>query len=94
LWNTDHDLVQLARARISALLVDAKNHGRVRSDLTPTDLTMVMWSTRSIQETTRSSAPDAWRRHLDLLVAGMKPADRDLPHQPISQSQIDAMLES
>jgi AcrR family transcriptional regulator len=92
LWDTDHGMVLTARKLIAALLADAKEHGCVRQDLAATDLTMVMWSTRGIQETTRNHAPDAWRRHLDLLIAGMRPAAADLPHRPLSQPQLDAML--
>jgi AcrR family transcriptional regulator len=92
LWDTDLEMVRTARALIAGLLADAKQHGQIRADLTPTDLTIVMWSTRGVQETTRNHAPDAWRRHLDLLIAGMRPAAADLPHRPVSQAQLDAML--
>lgn len=92
LWNTDHHLVQRARRLIAGLLSDAQAHNRVRSDLTSTDVTLVMWSIRGVLETTRTTAPDAWRRHLDLLVAGMRPADSELAHRPLSQSQVDRIL--
>jgi AcrR family transcriptional regulator len=89
LWDTDHEMIRTARRLIAALLVDAKKHDRVRQDLTSTDITMVMWSTRGIQESTRTLAPDAWRRHLDLLIAGMRPAADDFPHRPVAQAQLD-----
>jgi AcrR family transcriptional regulator len=92
LWRTDDDLVDIARELIAALLADAKKHGRVRHDLTSTDLTMAMWATRGVQETTHGFAPDAWRRHLDLLIAGMRPSDVDLPHRAVRQSELDAAL--
>ena len=92
LWNTDHHLMQTARTLIAGLLSDAQAHNRVRSDLTSTDINLVMWSIRGVLETTRANAPDAWRRHLDLLIAGMRPAESALEHRPLSRNQVDRIL--
>jgi AcrR family transcriptional regulator len=92
LWNTDHHLVKTARDLLAGLLSDAQAHGRVRSDLTSTDISLVMWSMRGVLETTRANAPEAWRRHLDLVIAGMRPADAALPHRPLTQKQVDRIL--
>ncbi len=92
LWNTDHHLMQTARTLIAGLLSDAQAHNRIRSDLTSTDINLVMWSIRGVLETTRANAPDAWRRHLDLLIAGMRPAESALGHRPLSRSQVDRIL--
>ena len=73
LWNSDHHLIKKARELIARLLSDAQAHGRIRRDLKSTDISLVMWSMRGVLETTRSNAPEAWKRHLDLLVAGMRP---------------------
>lgn len=94
LWNTDteHESIQRIRRQIAALLDDAKRHQRVRCDVTSTDLTMIMWSIRGVIETTCNVAPDAWRRHLDILIAGLRPADEPLANRPISRAQIDKIL--
>jgi AcrR family transcriptional regulator len=92
LWNTDHHLVRTARRLIAGLLADAQAHGRVRRDLKSTDISLVLWSIRGVLETTRANAPEAWKRHLDLLVAGMRPTDAVLAHRPVSQSQVDRVL--
>ena len=92
LWNTDHHLVKTARDLIARLLADAQAHGWIRSDLTSTDISLVMWSIRGVLETTRTNAPEAWRRSLDLLIAGMRPADSALPHRPLSQNEVDRIL--
>ena len=92
LWNSDHRMVRTARRLIADLLADAQFHGRVRRDLTSTDISMLMWSIRGVLETTRTSAPDAWRRHLDLLIAGMRPAESSLAHAPLSQGQVARIL--
>jgi AcrR family transcriptional regulator len=94
LWSTDDELVQTARALITQLLQEAKDRQRVRHDLTNTDLTVVMWSIRGILETTGDLAPDAWQRHLELLIAGMRPSPTDLVNAPLSQASIDRILTS
>jgi AcrR family transcriptional regulator len=93
LWlQRDSELVRQARELIAGLLVDAKAHGRVREDLTSTDLTMVLWSTRGVIESTGSVARDSWRRHLDLLLAGMRPSRTALAHEPLSPADLDTIL--
>jgi AcrR family transcriptional regulator len=94
LWatGTDHEFVKRLRRSIADLLQEAKSHGRVRRDVTPTDLTVLMWSVRGVIETTREVAPDAWQRHLDILIAGLRPAAEPLPHPPLSRSQVDKIL--
>jgi AcrR family transcriptional regulator len=92
LWNSDHHLVKTARQLIAGLLADAQAHGRVRLDLKSTDISLVMWSIRGVLETTRSNAPEAWKRHLDLLVAGMRPSEAELAHRALSQNQVDRIL--
>jgi AcrR family transcriptional regulator len=94
LWNTDteHESIQKIRRVVAALLDDAKRHGRVRDELTSTDLTMVMWSVRGVIETIGDVAPNAWRRHLDILLAGLRPATEPLVHRPISQAHVDKIL--
>ncbi len=92
LWNSDHHLVRRARELIADLLADAQAHGRVRRDLASTDISLAMWSIRGVLETTGSNAPEAWKRHLDLLVAGMRPTDVALGHRPLNQNQVDRIL--
>ena len=92
LWSTDHPLVETARTLIAELLSDAQAHGRVRPELTSTDVSLVLWSIRGVLETTGANAPEAWRRHLDLIVAGMRPTGDVLPHRPLGQHQIDRIL--
>jgi AcrR family transcriptional regulator len=68
------DAMRDFRRILARLLTDAQNAGRVRADVTRTDLSLVLWSVRGVVETTRTVAPGAWRRHLELLIAGLRPA--------------------
>jgi AcrR family transcriptional regulator len=92
LWITDHHLVQAARELIAGLLADAQAHGRIRLDLRSTDISLALWSIRGVLETTGPNAPEAWKRHLALLIAGMRPTDAELAQRPLSQSQLDRFL--
>jgi hypothetical protein len=92
LWHSDHHLVKTARKLIAGLLADAQAHGRVRLDLKSTDVSLVLWSIRGVLETTGPNAPEAWKRHLDLLVAGMRPSQAELAHRALSQNQVDRIL--
>jgi AcrR family transcriptional regulator len=94
LWNvgTEHDSVHEVRRVIATLLDDAKSSGRIRPDITSTDLTIVLWSIRGVIETTRGAAPDAWRRHLDILIAGLRPAPQPFPHRPLTQASLDQVI--
>lgn len=94
LWRVSADDVQVRelRRRIAVLLDRAKQHGRVRAEVTPTDVTVVMWSIRDVIETTGEVAPNAWRRHLDLLIAGLRPSDQPLRHSALTRTQVDRIL--
>src|SRR6202011_267679 len=94
LWNagTEHDLVQQIRRRIDAMLADAKRHGRVRDDITSADVTIALWAVRGVVETTQGRAPEAWQRHLDVYIAGLRPADESLPDRMISREKLNELI--
>jgi AcrR family transcriptional regulator len=94
LWKTaQHSEIQAEiRAATAALLDDAQRHGRVREDVVATDVFAIMWSLRGVTETTRAAAPDAWRRHLEILLLGMRPAPEPLQHKPLSDAAIERLL--
>ena len=94
LWEagTERDSAAEVRRLIAALLEDAKDQGRVRSDITSTDLTVILWGIRGVIETTRGVAPEAWRRHLGILIAGMRPAPEPLAHRPLTTAEVDQVI--
>ncbi len=94
LWNTEHhdELQAEIRAVIERLLADAQRHGRVRTDLVPADVFAVMWSLRGVIETTRATAPDTWRRHLELILLGMQPSSAPLEHEPLAEDVVQRVV--
>lgn len=92
LWSADHELILSARSYIARLLIEAKEHGRVREEVTSTDITVIMWSIRGIVEATQELAPQAWQRHLEILLAGLRPSASRLEYPALEQQQVDEIL--
>jgi AcrR family transcriptional regulator len=93
LWNAgpEHELVQEIRRLIEIMLAEAKRHGKVRADITGTDVTIALWAVRGIIETTQGRAPEAWQRHLDVYIAGLRPAADPLPDRVLSREKLDGL---
>jgi AcrR family transcriptional regulator len=70
---------------LALLLAQAQSAGLIRGDCVPTDLTVLMWASRGLVEATNGSAPQAWERHLDIVMAGLRPGAAPLEHPPLSQ---------
>jgi AcrR family transcriptional regulator len=91
--------VETAKARLFELVarvVDrAQQSGQLRADLTLEDLALVTWAnTRILPACRAAGAPDAWRRHLGLLLDGFRAGRaHPLPQPPMSPRQVHrAML--
>ena len=50
---------------------------------------MLFWSLRGVIETTATVSPDAWLRHLDLLLAALAPAASRSQHPPLTAEQVE-----
>jgi AcrR family transcriptional regulator len=76
------------------ILARAQADGQVRADLTPEDLAFVIWSHTRVTEATSGIAPDAWRRHLHLLLDAFRSEGaHPLPAPPLTPEQLrQAML--
>jgi AcrR family transcriptional regulator len=80
--------------RVGRLMREAQQAGRLRADATYADLVVTVWSLSGAVDSTRHVAPEAWRRHLAVLVAGLRPpADgAPLPGAPLSRPQLDRAI--
>lgn len=61
-----------------AILVDrlvefAQQAGRLRPDLHRRDVMVMLWTCIGLVDMTDSQAPEIWRRHVDLLLDGLRP---------------------
>jgi len=82
--------IQPALAR---LVANAREQGAVRADFTLGDLSLALWSFAPIFEATAEIAPDVWRRHLCILLDGIRPAAAT-PQQvrPLAGKQLEAAI--
>jgi AcrR family transcriptional regulator len=81
------------RARVRPLLrqmVDrAQAQGALRPDFTAEDVPLVFWTAGRVIEVTESVAPDYWRRHLGLLLDGLRTGSATpLPRPPLTQDEL------
>ena len=59
---------------LKRLIARGREQGSLRADYTLGDLSFAMWSFAPLFEATEGVAPGAWRRHLRILLDGMRPA--------------------
>ncbi|MBU3064202.1 TetR/AcrR family transcriptional regulator [Nocardia sp. NEAU-G5] len=72
-----------AGASLAELFGRAARAGALRPDAKVDDLAFVIWGISRTVEMTRGYAPDAWRRHLALLIDGFRAAEvPPLPESP------------
>jgi hypothetical protein len=85
--------IAASRQRLSelkaAIMARAKRAGVLRADIEPSDIAILTWGIVGTMDATRDVAPDAWRRHLALLLDGLRPqAAHPLPAPPLSPDQL------
>ena len=76
-----------------ALLDRARAAGALRPDVDTSDVGLLVWAAVQATEGLREAAPDAWRRHLAIVLDGLHAgAARPLPGEPLSPAAVrDAM---
>jgi AcrR family transcriptional regulator len=78
-----------AHAAFLALVERAQGSGDLRADISVADVGLLLWSVVRATEGIRSSAPDAWRRHLALLLDGLRAqAAHPIPGEPLDQDLV------
>ena len=86
-----HD--QMCR-QIEDVLTRAQEAGEARSDITQADIVNLIWSNGRMIDATSTTAPNAWRRYLYLMLDAYR-AERahSLPEPPMTEKQLyDAMV--
>lgn len=78
------------RAMMASLLTRAQAAGAARADLTAEDLTLALLGVAGTMTITSCSSPGQWRRHLTIVLDGMKASHAQcLPGLPPSPGQLD-----
>jgi AcrR family transcriptional regulator len=75
------------------ILRNAQEQGVLRGDVTAQDIAFVIWSQAGIIQATRTIAPQAWRRHLHLMLSAFRTeCAHELPEPPLTSQQVDQTL--
>ncbi|PSR68254.1 TetR family transcriptional regulator [Nocardia sp. MDA0666] len=75
------------------LVARAQEAGQLRSDITETDLGLLLWSVVRATDGVRDVAPEAWRRHLTVLLDGLRAeAAHPLPGSALDPEQVRAAM--
>ena len=80
--------------QIGAVLARAQDAGAARPDITLADVVNLIWSLGPVIDATSTTAPNAWRRYLHLMLDAYR-AERahSLPESPMTDEQLyDAMV--
>jgi AcrR family transcriptional regulator len=79
--------------QIEDVLTRAQGAGRVRADLTLADIVNLIWTNGRLIDATTLTAPDAWRRHLYLMLDGFRAESaHPIPEPPMTDAQLYAAM--
>jgi AcrR family transcriptional regulator len=94
LWTVANaaNLIIEARLLMRELLADSQRHGRIRHDAVVSDISLTIWSIMGVIDTAQTAAPLAWRRALEVLLAGLRPSASNLVEPAPTPRQIDAIV--
>jgi AcrR family transcriptional regulator len=74
---------------VAALVERAQAEGTLRPDLAAEDVPVMLWACARVAQATAEVSPDAWRRHLGLLLDGLRAdAATPLPVPPLKAAQL------
>jgi len=79
------------RDKIYELLVQAQLHGRIRADIQRSDIDALGLTMGRLIYITGDAAPGAWRRWLELMLAGMRPGAESLGEPPAAKGNADQL---
>jgi AcrR family transcriptional regulator len=78
------------RPLLRRLIERAQEQGALRADFTAEDMPVVFWAGGRVIEATAAVAPEFWRRHLGLLLDGLRAESATpLPHPPLTRAQVN-----
>ncbi|WP_326813446.1 MULTISPECIES: TetR/AcrR family transcriptional regulator [unclassified Streptomyces] len=87
------EMHERAKEICTQIMHNAQEQGGLRGDVTAQDIAFVIWSQAGIIQATRTIAPQAWRRHLHLMLDAFRTQGaHELPEPPLTSEQADQTL--
>jgi AcrR family transcriptional regulator len=80
--------VQQLRDLIAELVAQAQDFGRIGPHVTLGDIMTLVWGMRGVVETSSSVVPDAWQRHLDIHLVGLRSPQPPSAHPAVTREQL------
>jgi AcrR family transcriptional regulator len=81
------------RRRIEQLMTRAQKQGSLRRDVALSDISMLFWAISRIVDATSELAPEAWRRHLALVLDAFRATDATaIPIPPLTEAEVDQAM--
>lgn len=78
---------------MTQIIERARQSGALRDDVTLEDMAFVTWGTARTVEATSGIRPQAWRRHLALMLDGLRaPAAHPLPEPPLRPDELVTIM--
>jgi AcrR family transcriptional regulator len=78
------------RPLLVRLLERAQADGSLRADLSPEDVSLLMWGADGVIESGSAVAPEVWRRYLGFMLDGLRSAAATPQTQPpLTRAQVD-----
>ncbi|WP_084010391.1 TetR/AcrR family transcriptional regulator [Pseudofrankia sp. DC12] len=78
---------------VELILADARAGGRVRADVDPHDVGVLIWTVSALVDATDRAAAEIWRRYLDLVLDSLRPGgDRPLATRPITAADWESLV--
>jgi len=84
----DEQSAQRVRNRLARLVRNAVNAGTVSPDVKLGDVMLLVWSLENIAVRTGSVSADAWQRHLDIHLAGLRSGTPLSTHPALTNPQV------
>ncbi|MFE2704484.1 TetR/AcrR family transcriptional regulator [Streptomyces mirabilis] len=86
-------MFERTKERVAQIFRNAQEQGVLRDDVTPEDIAFVIWSQVGIIQATHTVAPNAWRRHLHLLLDAFRAeCAHELPEPALTPQQFAQTL--
>jgi AcrR family transcriptional regulator len=89
LAETHLTMVALIAPPVDQLLARARAAGAIRTDVTFSDIAVILMSVRSVEDRCGEKQGE---RHLELLIDGLAPTTSTLPHRPLSRAVLNELL--
>ncbi|HEU5427500.1 MAG TPA: helix-turn-helix domain-containing protein [Actinocrinis sp.] len=87
---------EIVQPMLYALVDRAQQEGDLRADVAPTDIAVMLITAVSMLELTAPVSPDNWRRHLSVMIDGLRArpagANSVLVEPPLDEDQIEACM--